>query len=505
MGSGRMTLARVNRDYPITEGAEIDLWAESAARLDAYNRYWRFYKGNHWSYISETGDPVTTMNYSQAFVDKHAEYLFGSGFTIHTNRGGSRNKQAEDLLNENWEAQGEEFLTQFSTVAGVTGDAWINVGYDDDPIFGERIKYTTIPSEFVFPLFNRMSQREPDGILLRWPDRELIGSPNFGTRMRQRMVVRGQYWTKELCWNLTNDKPVGDPLPNILGELPFVHVPNVLNGTDFWGRSDLQTVVDLNREINERVTDVGDIINYHSAPVTILYGAKAGNLTRGHNKIWSGLPKDAKMENLKLEGDLDAANNHIRMLKETLFQLGGMSAIAFGSDAAISNTSGVAIAMQYAPIVEHMKQRRKTFGTGLRKLNWLTLRFMEILGQYRGPAINKYYSFPKWGNPLPRDNQMELNNLQVMHSMQLLARAQILRQLIAHDVAPSDIDPNEVEDVLEQAFEEEVKYTTALAAASAPPPPPGAEDDNQPPNNSVSAADKRSQQQQSDANAAAAR
>jgi hypothetical protein len=455
----RFTLNRVNRDYPITSGHEIDIWHQNAARILQYGRLWNFYKGNHWNYVPEAGEPVTTANFVQLFVDKHSQYLFGNQFTIHANFRGSAYQAAEDLLNEEWEKNHIGQLGfQMGQVGGVTGDCWVNVGIDNDAVFGDRVKLTVFPSEFVFPIFFRNSDRGFSGLLVQWPESEVVSNA-FG-RVRVRTYVAGQYWTKDEVWELRDGQPISNSKPNLLGEIPFTHIPNLMVGTEFFGMSDIGQVVDSNREFNEKTTDLGDIINYHAAPVTVIYGAKASTLQKGARKVWSGLPKDARVENLELQGDLAAAREYLMNLKDTLFQLGSMPKVAFGGDVPISNTSGVALAIQFAPILEHMKKKRLTYTKGIQYVNYQILRVREILGDYKANGRPlPYYSGVKWPDPLPRDKQLRLNELTVMQQMKLLSRAMILRELIHDDIAPAELDVSDAQKVLDEVDEELQKAT----------------------------------------------
>ena len=49
---------------------------------------------------------------------------------------------------------------------------------------------------------------------------------------------------------------------------------------------------------NEKATEISDILNYHSAPVTVITGAKAQNLEKGPRKVWSIPNAGAKVTNL---------------------------------------------------------------------------------------------------------------------------------------------------------------------------------------------------------------
>ena len=54
--------------------------------------------------------------------------------------------------------------------------------------------------------------------------------------------------------------------------------------------------------------DIKNIIDYYAAPTTIVTGGTIGQLQKGVNQIWSGLPSDANVFNLGLGEDLGASN-----------------------------------------------------------------------------------------------------------------------------------------------------------------------------------------------------
>lgn len=460
----RMPMVNVHQARPV-DSNDVPVWLQHSQRIYKYLNLWRYYRGEHWNYAPNPGEPVVTANYVRKFVDKHNQYLFGNGFTINANMGGETYQKAEDALNINWEKNNTELIGfEMGQTGGVTGDCWVNVGLDEDSVFGTRIKYSIIPSHFVFPIFTKSSQLKYDALLLQWP--EMVVTQNDFGRIRTRTKIVGQYWTKDMYWELEDGQPIDAGKKNLLNEIPFVHISNVPVVGDFWGLSDMQDVVDLNREFNEKMTDISDIINYHAAPVTIIFGATANQLQKGARKTWSLANKDARVENLALQGELAASTQYLKDLKECLFQLSSMSPTAFGGIEAVSNTSGVSLSIQFAPIIEHMKIRRMTYAQGIQRVNYLTLRMMEILGTYSAKGSpNPYFSAVKWPDPLPRDKQLLIQNLQQMHSLQLISRVQILRELIHNDVAPSELEVSEAEKYIQEAIEEEKKIQEMLTPA----------------------------------------
>ena len=179
----------------------------------------------------------------------------------------------------------------------------------------------------------------------------------------------------------------------------------------------------MQKELNAKVTDVSDIINYHSAPVTIIQGARSKNLERGAKKVWGGLPKDAKVYNLELSSDLNASNNFITMIKKAIHELSNTPEMSLGASGAISNTTGVALQITYSPLLEKTWIKRMTYGSGLRKVVVMILKLLEIKGEDETKKIvtailadnkKKRMAFNpevQFADPLPKDEQIQMQLL----------------------------------------------------------------------------------------------
>jgi hypothetical protein len=461
-----------NYEFNLQTVNNMPVWEQHRIRLQLYDTYWRFYRGSHWPYAAPTGEPNVTVNYTEKFVDLHNTYLFGKGFTFTANfQGQQDNQDAVDALSEEWEKNYvDAFGWEMGQSGGVFGDCWVHVGYDVDPVMGERVKLTVIPSQYVFPVFRHATSRTYDALVLSWPDTVVVKN-DYG-KISNRATRLGQYWTKDWVQDLEESEPMGPQKRNLLGEIPFIHIANLPMTGFFWGKSDIASVVDLNRELNEKYTDTSDIVNYHAAPVTAVYGAKIEQLQVGANRVWSGLPPNSRVERLSPPG-VSMSVEYLQMLKDTLFQIGEISPNAFGGVEAISNTSGVALAMQFAPMLNHMAMRRLTYRRGIQRLNYLILKTREVLGTYKANGkVLPYFSDVKWPSPMPRDEQVELQNMQQMHAMQLLSRVQILRNLIIERVAPEELEANNADQLVQDAIEEELKWEQESMEAQQPPPPP---------------------------------
>lgn len=245
-----------------------------------------------------------------------------------------------------------------------------------------------------------------------------------------------------------NDELI-DSRPNPIGEIPITHIPNIPVASSPWGLSDIQDIITLNREYNEKATDASDIINYHSAPVTVITGAKASQLEKGPKKVWGGLPKDAQVFNLELGAGLEGPLAYLELLKRSMHELTGVPETALGQMQPISNTSGVALSIQYQPLMNRWQLKTTQYGKGLQRVNTLIIKHLFVympeelthdptedppLKDGQLPALDpgnpvSYRSVVHWPEPLPLDVLVKLNEIQGMMALGLESKRGALRKL----------------------------------------------------------------------------
>lgn len=254
--------------------------------------------------------------------------------------------------------------------------------------------------------------------------------------------------TDEMVQQFINDELV-DQYENVLGTIPIVHIPNVTISSSPWGQSDIWDIIPLNRELNEKMLEVSDIINYHAAPVTIITGAKASQLERGPKKVWAGLPKDATVFNLESKGEMAGALEYITFLKRVIHEITGVPEQALGQFQPISNTSGVALAIQYQPMMNRYNMKKVHFTKGLERINELVIRTAAIFrpemllydpNRSTRPEPDHatecnpldpitYKTTIHWPEPLPVDQLIKLNEVQAKMALGLESKLGALREL----------------------------------------------------------------------------
>jgi hypothetical protein len=435
-------------------------------RLTRYANAAAFYLGHHWAYRRAPGEPQVTANYTAALSDFLTNFTFGKGVQFQCDQEFAHIVPA--LLDRVWSQDNckDELLWSIGNSGSVYGDSFVKVAYD--PAYRDgggldhpgRVRILPINPSFAFPEWHPHDKDRLIRFKLKY--RFWTTSPE-GTRIVCTYV---EILTDDYIEEYINDQLI-DRRPNPLGFIPVVHIANKPVLASPWGLSDIQDIIPLNRTYNETATDILDIINYHVAPVTVITGAKASNLEKGANKIWALQQKDARVENLSggFEG-LGPALEFLDRIKAWMHELTGVPETSLGQEQAISNTSGVALAIQYFPTMLKYHLKKVQYGAGFSRINAMILRTLftfEPLSVYYDAStdgIKKdnqpllldpadpqvYVTECKWPEPLPTDTLVKLNEL--MAKMQL--------GLESKTGALSELGEQFPDEKLQELFEEQV-------------------------------------------------
>ena len=418
-------------------------------RLNRYSLNWAMYLGHHWGYRRESGEMQLTVNYYRAFNDFLARFVFGKG--IHFRSPKATEAIIPDRLERIWEVDNDKMrvLLEMAQQGGITGDVFVKIAYEEawkdssGAAHPGRVRLLPMNSSFCFPEFHPHDRTR----LLRFKQKyRFWGTSLEGTR---QVFTYTEILSDDKIEEFINDEFV-DSGPNPLGLIPVVHIPNVPVSGSPWGLSDAQDIVTINRAYNEISTDVADIINYHASPVTVIVGAKASNLEKGAKKVWGGLPKDAQVFNLEggAQG-IDGALKYLELLKRSMHEVMNIPETALGQVQAISNTSGVALSIQFQPLMNRYSQKVAQYGKGIERINELALRTLFLKEpetmlynpDFDGPIKPgqlpqldpndpiSYLNYAHFPQPLPLDKLIALNEIQTKLGMGLESKEGALRTL----------------------------------------------------------------------------
>jgi hypothetical protein len=419
-------------------------------RLNRYAQNWAFYLGHHWSYKREIGEPQPTFNWCMTFSDFLTNFALTNGVNFRSPH--ATEAIVPELLRTVWEEhqpQGKDaVMWELMQQGSVSGDCFVKIAFEEeyeDPAGNahpSRIRILPLNSAFCFPEYHPHDMNRLIRFKMKY---RFWGTALEGTR---QVFTYTELWTEDRMQAFVNDELMDDQ-ENPLGTIPFRHIANTKVPSSPWGLSDIQGVIDLNRQYNETAALISDIVDYYASPTTIIIGAKANNLERGPKKVWSIANKEASIQNLELNSQLEGPMGWLAMLKEKMHEIVGIPVNALGQEMAISNTSGVALSLTLLQLMQKFRQKATQYASGLAQLNELIIRTVALympemlqLNPERDAPIDEdqlslldprdpltYRNTVEFASPLPIDELIALNVGQMKMALGIESKIGLLRSL----------------------------------------------------------------------------
>lgn len=369
-----------------TMSATLD--SEANKRVEQIKRFRDYFNGHQISNVGDDGESLPYINLCYKVVEKQVTWLVGKPPELKARD--DIHPIVEELYDEIISNSGkEEIFTTIVQEGSITGDVFIHVAYDPDVNYGEGgFGLKVIPSERAFPEYrNTGNLRKLSKILICWDQLNDIGE----------VETVYELWDDEYVLVSTESLPqslVGIPkdvsfelvdgpdnktyrrYKNPYGEIPFVHIPNILLTDSVFGRSDLHDLWILNREMNEQLLSYKDNVEYHGNPITLLFGVSSKDIERGANKVWGNLPLDSEVKNLEVTQTHEAILKYFDLLREFVGLVGvPYSLLGNTTDpSTLRDTSGVSMKLSFLPIIEVIEKKRVTYGKGICEAIEMALR-----------------------------------------------------------------------------------------------------------------------------------
>ena len=430
----------------------FDVNQEHRERINRYAQFWNWYKGKHWA-VGNDVDTITTLNYIKRIVDEKIVFFSKNGFEISVPEDPNQTSAKVDnnfvkvLLDDVWEKNNRDvFLMDAAQMAAVTGDCWIKPSVDQDCDGNDYIRLDVLSSSMCFPEFDTRDKKRVKRFHIIYPTVEenitfSIFADNRGNGSKRRIKWFRETYTKEKIEYFEDDVLL-ESLPNVLNEIPVIHIKNFPDTDSCFGISDVDVLRSVNKAYNEAVTDMRIIIDYYAKPQLFAKGIDTSDLEKGVDNIWSTSNVDADIKAIDVLDDLKPSIDFTNVLYRSLFDLSGVPEQAINPTKNVSNTPGVALHMAYLPIIHTRLVKIKAFTTGLKEVNRLILKMNSLLDPAFGRKLQalgtrKYNTELTFGEDLPRDEVQQLENKNQELTMGITTRKEVL---LARGVGPTDAD-----------------------------------------------------------------
>lgn len=427
-------------------------------RLQRYIRLFNYYANQNLP--PDNVDQPLMINYFKPVVDKHTSYLWGQWekqkrlfswrVTPHMKdemdpqelqEWTEYGQKIQHFLESVYEAnRGNKTIWQASKNGSLYGDSILEIHYDERQ---RRIIWEPILPEYFHCMWEISNMQNLLEVIIAYPIDRMVAFEQYGTSGNDKFIgyqaispdyapgigilwkrwssTSFQVWVDDI--NVTNAPNPYMPMDAqgrlYPGIIPFLHVPNMQAGSEFWGYSDGEFILQLSDELNRRMADMGDIVNTHGHPIFTItgYSGNSDDLPVGPDSVWD-LGKDGKADRLDGAGPGPDVIGYLKEVKEAMQETAHMPAVAFGSSTKSggSHSSGLAMAMAMMPVVERAREKRVYWQEALRELPKMIFYILYV----RDPALLEsagidyrrvlmYDIEPVFADVLPKDELQVVN------------------------------------------------------------------------------------------------
>ena len=385
------------------------LLTQDTQRLNRYREYLDFYSGQQWIGARRAGETRLVLNYARVLVRKAVAYLMPApiSFDVLPGTSGASDdtiRLAEQALAEVYDTLDQHAADiQSALDAAVLGDGAFKVTWSE-----RRARPVIAPID-------------PSGLWAWWePDdpqtiyravqryhvlpeeaERLFGRPiDTGVRDGRPLTVIEDWRSSH--YRVEVDGVTIIDAPNPYGWVPYVIYPNVPRLHEFWGASDLEDLLDVCRELNQRMTTISRILHVSGYPVTVLENVSGSEGIRAEaGAVWE-LPEDSKAYLLDMLGSgIGLHIDYVNLLYRQLHDLSETPRTAFGDSG--RSLSGVALEVEIQPLVQKVTRKRRVWDAVYARRNAMVLDLLEHFGGV--PLAGLRRTRPIWKEILPSDRE----------------------------------------------------------------------------------------------------
>jgi len=197
-----------------------------------------------------------------------------------------------------------------------------------------------------------------------------------------------------------------EPEETVQTKLPFIpvfHVPNFRYGSRFWGISDYQGLEPIFEALNERVSQIDEVLRKHVAPKLLLPPGmidEDGKIRFDQMESITMGPQDQPPSYITWDAHLTAAFSQVDKLLEFLFILSETAPSVFGLDKYGIAESGRALKLRMIRTLAKIGRKRNYWDRAIRRALYAAMLLEQAHG---GAKYEPVEPTIRWADGLPED------------------------------------------------------------------------------------------------------
>lgn len=414
------------------------------ARIFRYKRNEKLAKGNHTDVFANSvtkNDMYVSANFAGLITRKSADFLFGEQPIFSSGKEAKSKEQiAIDRITETNHIHRLNY--QQALKSAIMGDSFYKVrfGQEYGGAFPEafdpkRIIIEAVDPKKVFPQTSPFDKSKIVCYHIAEPVQDNPASDKWTLYVESHYANKIVYRQFELQIFMTNRDgsieqfKIGNELPEGYDEeitgvpVPLVvHIANYNDGIDWHGQDDISEHLSLFDEINNRLSQIGAILDKHAdpaiaVPTGLLQEDGEGNtyFQVALNKVFEVMGKeDIVPQYITNENpQLEQAFKELEMLIEFLLSTTEIPAVAVGlKDSGTSGNSGLSIKWRMNSLLAKINRKRQFFEDGLKRVYMIA----QMLEHYADPSHVDYELVApviKFQDGLPTDDTEIANRMAI--------------------------------------------------------------------------------------------
>jgi hypothetical protein len=382
-------------------------------RLRGYKELLDFYHGRQWQGRERWGEKRLTFNYTKVFIDKLTSYLMsGVNFAVDavedSDEARAKARRAEAALRQVYEDNNLEQLDLETEIDGaILGDASYKIIWDGE---AKKVRVTApdVQGIYAWWLGDDTSRiwRVASKYSLSAEESEFL----YQVKPKGKTAAIVELWT-DTEFELYLDDELVEKKPNPYGFIPFIIYPNLREPKSFWGVSDLEPIMESQRELNRAMSQLSRILELSGNPIAVLENVEeAEDIAVKPGAVWT-IPEDAKAYLLDLlqGGGVRLHIDYINLLYRTMHDIAESPRAAFGGTE--RDLSGVALEIELNPLLQKVRRKRIIRTAVYNRRNRMILNLLE---RYHGVRFGDNRLRIIWSPILPQDLSRLVSNEQAL-------------------------------------------------------------------------------------------
>ncbi|WP_242278575.1 phage portal protein [Bacillus cereus group sp. BfR-BA-01313] len=452
-------------------------------RIEKYRRNAKLAQGDHHDIFKENAqknEMYISANFAGLITRKSADFLFGEKplFSSGKKDKSKEQKALDRIVKTN---KFERLCYQLALQAATYGDAFVKIRYGQEyagafpEVFDKkRLIVEAVDPKKVYPQVHPLDNTKIVAYHIAEPVRVTEDDDKFVLHTESHYAGKIVYRQFEMNVIIMErdgtikQYKIGDEIPSGYSEVAtgvpvplVVHIPNFSDGTKWEGQDDISEHISLFDEINNRISQIGSILDKHADPALAVPQGLLQEDEHGNSYFQVALFKtfevmgkeDIIPQYVTWDGKLEHAYAELEKLIEFLMATAEVPNVALGmGESGTSGNSGLAIKWRMNNLLSKINRKRGFFEDALKQV----FAIAQMLEAYANPREVDYEFFEvviQFNDGLPKDETEIANRMAIRtNGSQTLSRKTALMVMDGLTEEQADAEIKRIDEEKEAAM-----------------------------------------------------